>query len=325
MLSLVSQAWNSWKNAKGVAILAVLALAIGIRSATHLYRHAHCTDQTAALSRQRSDCGSLRSCDERAGQKSRDVRRLSSHSPAHQKSFDVFGWFTVFGNFNLSHPGEPQHIDGVRVTPQLVDNLGVNLLLGRWFRDLKEENGNSHLAVLAYPLWQRLGGRKDILGQEVVLDGTGYTVVGVASAWFHFPLFSVSGENDPNEIWVPLSPEYVRSIGDSGLFLTAIEARGIVRCGGAGSEADVGCNCTENPVTMARTTAFIEPLQATISNEIRPTLLLLLGAAGLLLLITCANVSGLLVTRAVSRSRETAIRLALGAAQGQMILQYLSE
>ena len=86
-----------------------------------------------------------------------------------------------------------------------------------------------------------------------------------------------------------------------------------------------GVIARENPVSMARHTAFIEPLQTTISKNIRPTLLLLLAAAGLLLLITCSNVSGLLVTRAISRSRETAIRLALGAAQRQMILQYLSE
>ena len=328
MLSLVSQAWNSWKNAKGVAILAVLALAIGIGSATAIYTVVH-TVLIKPLPYRDSDRivalygAATNEPGKKAGMSDGYLRILQQH----QKSFDVFGWFTVFGNFNLTHPGEPQHIDGVRVTPQLVDNLGVNLLLGRWFRDLKEENGNSHLAVLAYPLWQRLGGRKDILGQEVVLDGTGYTVVGVAPAWFHFPLFSVSGENDPNEIWVPLSPEYVRSVGDSGLFLSYAMLKPGVSFAAAAQEVKrmSAAIARENPVTMARTTAFIEPLQATISNEIRPTLLLLLGAAGLLLLITCANVSGLLVTRAVSRSRETAIRLALGAAQGQMILQYLSE
>ncbi len=328
MLSLVSQAWNSWKSAKGVAVLAILALAIGIGSATAIYTVVHTVllkplpyrngDRFVAL------YGAVANePGKKKGMSDGYLRTIQQH----QKSFDVFGWFTVFGSFNLTSPGEPQHIDGVRVSPELVENLGVNPVLGRWFRDMRQENGNSHLAVIAYPLWQRLGGRRDILGQSVALDGTSYTVVGVAPAWFHLPLFSVSGENDPNEIWIPISPDYLKSVGDSGLFLSYARLKPGVSFATAAQEVKqmAAAIARENPVSMARGTAFIEPLQKTISQDIRPTLLLLLAAAGLLLLITCANVSGLLVTRAVSRSRETAIRLALGAAQRQMILQYLSE
>ncbi len=328
MLPLFSQAWNSWKNAKGVALLAIVALAIGIGSATALYTVVHTVllkplpyrdgDRFVAL------YGAIvNEPSKKHGMSNGYFRAFAEH----QRSFDVFGWFTVQGSFNLSSPGAPQHLDGVRVTPELVNNLGVQLTLGRWFGSLKQENGNSNLAVLAYPLWKRLGGRKDILGQSVVLDGVSYTVTGVAPPWFHFPLFGVSGQNDRNEIWIPISPQFVRSLGDSGLFLTyarrkpgvsfALAAQDVKRVAAELARA--------NPLALGRTTAYIQPLQSTISSDIRPTLLLLLAAAALLLLITCANVSGLLVTRSVSRSRETAIRLALGAAQGQMVLQYLSE
>ena len=328
MLSLVAQAWNSWKSAKGVALLAILALAIGIGSATAIYTVAHTVllkplpysegDRFVAL------YGAIANePGKKNGMSDGYLRSLQQH----QRSFNVFGWFTVFGSFNLTSPGEPQHINGVRVTPELVDDLGVNPVLGRWFRDMRQENGNSHLAVLAYPLWQRLGGRRDILGQSVALDGTAYTVVGVAPVWFHFPLFSVSGENDSNEIWIPISPDYVKSVGDSGLFLGYARVKPGVSFAAAAQEVKqvAAAIARENPLSTARYTATIEPLQANIAKDIRPTLLLLLAAAGLLLIITCANVSGLLVTRAISRSRETAIRLALGAAQRQMILQYLSE
>jgi predicted permease len=328
MLSVVSQAWNSWKSAKGVALLAILALAIGIGSATAIYTVVH-TVLLKPLPYHNGDgfVALYGAVTNEPGKKNGMSDGYLRVFQQHQRSFDVFGWFTVAGSFNLTSPGEPQHIDGVRVTPSLIDSLGVKPYLGRWFGEAKQENGNSNLAVLAYPLWRRLGGRKDILGQSVVLDGTSYLVTGVAPAWFHFPLFDVSGEADRNFIWIPISPQYVKSVGDAGLFLSyarrkpgisfELASQDVKRCA-----AELA---RDNPVALGRRTAFIEPLQAAIGSNIRPTLLLLLAAAGLLLLITCANVSGLLVTRAVTRSRETAIRLALGAAQGQMTLQYLSE
>lgn len=166
MLSLVAQAWNSWKNAKGVALLAILALAIGIGSATAIYTVAHTVLLKPLPYREGGRFVAVYGAianepGKKNGMSDGYLRTLQQH----QRSFDVFGWFTVFGSFNLTSPGEPQHIDGARVTPELVDNLGVNLVLGRWFRGMRQENGNSHLAVLAYPLWQRLGGRKDILGK----------------------------------------------------------------------------------------------------------------------------------------------------------------
>jgi predicted permease len=328
MLSLVSQAWNSWKSAKGVALLAILALAIGIGSATAIYTVVH-TVLLKPLPYREGDrfVALYGAVTNEPGKKNGMSDGYLWGFQQHQRSFDVFGWFAVTGSFNLTSPGEPQHIDGVRVTPRLIDSLGVKPYIGRWFGEAKQENGNSNLAVLAYPLWRRLGGRRDILGQSVVLDGTSYVVTGVAPAWFHFPLFEVSGEADRNLIWIPISPQYVKSVGDSYLFLSyarlrpgisfALASQDVKRCA-----AELA---RENPVVLARSTAYIEPLKVALGSDIRPTLLLLLAAAGLLLLITCANVSGLLVARAVTRSRETAIRLALGAAQRQLILQYLSE
>ena len=323
MFAALRQAFNSWKNAKGVALLAILALAIGIGSATAIYTVVHAVllkplpyqngDRFVAL------FGAVKNePGKHSGMSYEYLRQFKER----QRSFDVFGWFTLQEDFNLTSNGEPQHVRGVRVTPELVRNLGVRLRLGRWFT-----TASDNLVVISYGLWQRLGGRNEIVGQPITLDGRSYVVSGVAAAWFNLPLFSVSGQNDRSDLWMPISPQYAQSVGSQGLFLGYSRLNSGISL--VAARADVERIATqlarEHTIELFNRTAVIEPLRATVVTGIKPTLLLLLAAAFLLLLITCANVSGLLVARAVSRARETAIRLALGAAQRQVVLQYFSE
>ncbi|MDQ2842635.1 MAG: ADOP family duplicated permease [Acidobacteriota bacterium] len=323
MSSLISQAWNSWKSAKGTALLATVALAIGIGSATAIY-----TVVDAVL---------LKSLPYRQGERFVAIFGVVLNEPGkksgmgneylqalkeQQRSFDVFGWFTLQDDFNLTSAGEPQHARGIRVSPELARNLGVKLRAGRWF-----SSASDNLAVISYEFWQRLGGRNDIVGQPITLDGQSYVVSGVAPAWFNLPLFSVSGHKDQSDLWIPISPQYAKGAGNQGLFLSYARLKPGVSLTRASADLKrIAAELVrEHPVELFNRSVKIEPLRASVATDIRPTLLLLLAAAGLLLLITCANVSGLLVTRAVSRARETAIRLALGAAQRQVILQYFSE
>lgn len=327
MLSVLRQAWNSWKSAKGVALLAILALAVGIGSATAIYTVAHAVLLKPLPYRDGERFVALYGASANEPGKKTGMSDAYLHSfEQQQRGFDVFGWFTYGGDFNLNFAGQPEHINGVRVTPRLLDSLGVQPYLGRWFGEAGQESGNYRLVVLAYPLWRRLGGHRDIIGQDLVLEGLNYTVTGVAPAWFHFPLFDVSGQADRNELWMPISPEYVKSVSTQGLFLGYARRKTGVSFEKASEDVKrISAQLAGEDPAWKHTAARIEPLRATISAEIRPALLLLLAAAGLLLLITCANVSGLLVARAVSRARDTAVRVALGAAHWQLALQYFSE
>lgn len=178
MLSLLSQAWRSWKTAKGVALLAAIALAVGIGSTTAIYAvvnavllkplpYQHGNRFAALYGATYSEPG------QRASLTYPDLVTYQQRT----HSFDVFGWFKL-SNFNLTSPGEPQHIDGIEVTPALVQNLGVNPIIGRWF---KEQDG-AGVVVISNSLWKHLGADPGILSKALTLDGRQYTITGVMPA-----------------------------------------------------------------------------------------------------------------------------------------------
>ncbi len=105
------------------------------------------------------------------------------------RSFDVFGWYGISGDFNLLSKAAPaQHVDGDEVSPSLIDNLGVNPIRGRLFQDADSAN----VVLLSQRLWARLGSDPDIVGKPIQLSGSSYTVVGVMPSWFRFPIIGVS-------------------------------------------------------------------------------------------------------------------------------------
>lgn len=305
-----------------MALLAVLALAAGIGSTTAIYTVIHAVllkplpyqhgERFVALYGARfSEPG------QRSSLPYPDV--LSYRQRTH--SFDVFGWFRL-NQFNLTSPGQTQHLNGVEVTPTLAGNLGVNPILGRWFR-----NGDTSVAVISNSLWRRLGGSPNILSQTLALNGRSYTVIGVMPPWFRLPVGGPGAEQTRNDVWLPLDPRAEARDRISGIYfcyarlkpgVTFVEAQAEVK------RVAVSI-AREDPASHPSYTAQLDDLREVVVHGVRPTLLLLFGAAGLLLLITCANVAGLLVARSVARSRETAVRVALGAAQGQLALQYFSE
>ncbi|MCU1294500.1 MAG: hypothetical protein JWP08_3350 [Bryobacterales bacterium] len=239
-------------------------------------------------------------------------------------SFDVFGWYSLGGNYNLTSPGQPQHIDGVEVTPSLLDNLGVNPVAGRLF---KESDGFS-VAMLSQQLWRRLGSNPDIVGKPVTLDGKSYTVVGVMPAWFRFPIVSVSSQDVRNDIWIPVSPPHDEAQRRNYAMYASfarLKPGVTVPQGRADARRVASEIAKESPANHDSFTAAVFSLRDFVVKEIRPILLLLFGAAGLLLLLTCANVAGLLLTRSVGRARETAIRIALGGGRGQLAKQFFFE
>jgi putative ABC transport system permease protein len=327
MRSVASQTWRSWKSAKAVGLLAALAFAAGIGSTTAIY-----TVVNTVL---------LKPLPYKQGERfvalygatfSEPKQRSSLTYPdvlAYQQrthSFEAFGWFKV-GDYNLTSPGQPQHIQGIEVTPSLVRSLGVSPAIGRWFGDSAGKTAGVYVAVISHALWNRLGADPRISGQALTLNGKRYSIAGVMPAWFRLPVGAPGAEQVRSDVWIPLDPRSEAQDRTLGVYF----AYGRLKPGMTLAAAEVDVKrvaaqiAKEDPAGHPSYTARLDNLREIVVSEIRPTLLLLFGAAALLLLITCANVSGLLVARSVERARETAVRLALGATPWQLSFQYLSE
>jgi putative ABC transport system permease protein len=222
-------------------------------------------------------------------------------------------------SFDLTGVGEPERLNAALTTANFFRTLGTTPLLGRAFLDREEKTGANQVAILSYGFWQRrFGGSPGIVGQTITLSGLPYTVVGVAPAGFRF-------ERDV-DIWAPLRTDVTRS--RRGDFLTVI---GRLKPGVTFERAQtemttIAARLTQQyPETNTNWSVELVPLKEQLVGAARPALLIFMGAVGLVLLIACANVANLMLTRAAAREREMAIRATLGAGQGRLIRQMLTE
>lgn len=223
--------------------------------------------------------------------------------------------------YTLTGAGEPAAIIGYSFSPDFFDVLGISPLLGRTFARDEDQAGKDRVAVLNFHLWKtQFGGDPNIVGRSVTLDGRAYAVIGVMPQSFQYP---------PSvELWTPLTidPGYAKDRGIRWMRVLARLKPGVtIGQAAADMRTIVAQQRNAYPNTNKGYDVNLVTLRELESGDVRPALLILLCAVGLVLLVACANVANLLLSRAVARRREIAVRTALGASRSRIVRQFLTE
>jgi putative ABC transport system permease protein len=331
----VRLALRSLRRAPGFALITVLTLALGIGAQTAIFTIVNGTLLRPLPYAEPNQLVLVWEYDSRAGQLAAERRAMSADSKWTVSPANFVRWrerarsFADMAAFNLWHPtlsgeGDPEELAGAVVTPNFFDVMGVGPVLGHGFSADQGTVGLNRVVLISEALWRRrFGADPNVVGSSVRLSGDVHTIVGVIPASYRHPDPSVI---EPVDVWRPIAFEEPRT--SFGRFLRVVarltrsttlemavdEMRGIA--------ADLAMETPdENRGWEARVVALREDL----FGKSRLAMVMLLGAAGFVLLIACTNVANMVLARSHGRQKEFAVRTALGAGRGRLARQLIVE